>query len=117
MLNAARIAERKNRPARIVEKEIDGETYRTRVLKLSERDRFQLQMLDEKTGKPNISNLEGGKARLLALCLVDESDKKFLSADDVEEAFDPCEIDKIHEWVQEVNGMSPKAVEEAAGNS
>ena len=117
MLNAAKLAERKNRPAKIVEKEIDGEVYRCRVMKLTERDRFQLEMLDEKTGKPLIKNLEGGKARLLAICLVDESGSKFASAADIEEGFDPVEIDKIHEWVQEVNGMSPKAVEEAAGNS
>jgi hypothetical protein len=116
MLNAARIAERKNRPAKIVEKEICGENFRCRVLKLSERDDFQLGMLD-KTGKPDIANLRGGKARLIALCLVNEEGSRLCSAQDVEDAFDPTEIDEVHEWVQTVNGMQPKVNEEAAGNS
>lgn len=117
MLNAARLSERAQTRVRFAEKEIDGDNYRCRILKLSERDRFQLGMLDEKTGKPSISNLEGGKARLLEMCLVDEEGKRVAKAEDFEEAFSPVEIDKIHEWVQEVNGMNPKAAEEAAGNS
>lgn len=116
MLNAARIAERKGRPTKYVEKEIGGESFRCRVLKLTERDDYQLAMLDEKTGKPDISRLRGGKARLIAMCLVDADGSKVGTPNDIEDAFDPSEIDAIHEWVQEVNGMSPKAVEEAAGN-
>lgn len=116
MLNAARIKERKERGPRFAEKEIGGEKVRCRILKLSERDAFQLDVLNDKGGVDK-NKLVGTKARLLALCLVDEEGNAIGTSRDIEEAFDPAEIDALDEFCKEANGMNPKAHEEAAGNS
>jgi hypothetical protein len=116
VLNAAKLKERKDRGPRFAEKEINGEKYRCRILKLSERDAFQLDVLNDKGGVDK-NKLVGTKARLLALCLVDEDGNSIGNSRDFEEAFDPSEIDAIDEFCKESNGMNAKAVEEAAGNS
>ena len=115
MLNAARIAERKNRPTRYEEVEVGGESVRIRVLKMSERERFQLGLLNDE-GKVDKNRLEGGKARFIAMCVVDENNEPFLSPKDVDEAFEPKDIDDLNEHCQRINNMNAKAVEEAAGN-
>jgi hypothetical protein len=117
MLNAARIAERKNRPRKIESHQTSfGEEISIRQLNLLERDDYNLSVIGD-DGKVDVSRLRGNKARLIALCLVDEEGKKLLTEQDVIEAFNVNEIDEINDLCAKANGLQKDAVAVEAGNS
>lgn len=122
MLNASSIAEKvaarraAGRPTKEITLPKCGESMRIRQLNLLERDDYNLSMLGE-SGKLDHDKLRGNKARLIAACAVDDSNKPFLGIDDIVEGLDLEDIDFAHDNCVEFNGLGKKATEEAGGNS
>lgn len=111
-----RIAQLRNRPKRYEDFKIGEDTVRFRALNLIERDEYNVAILNEE-GRLDPSKLPGNKARLLAMCIVDDDGDNFMSTSDVVACWDPPDIDTLHKFCSEMNGLGAKAVEEAAGNS
>lgn len=95
-------------------KSLGGKSMNFRHLSAEERDSYEASFINNK-GEVDGTKLRGVRQRLVALCICDEEGNKI--ADDKKLAKLPAEvIDELAEIAQAMNGMDPKAKEEA-GNA
>jgi len=90
-----------------------GGTVRLRTLTGGERDKFESDSIDQR-GKSNKMNLINLRARLVALCAVDETGKRMFGDNEVSKigAKSAAVLDRLFQAAQELNGMTQKDVEE-----
>ena len=83
-----------------------------------ERDAFESSFFTGR-GKDRQENFDNLRARLVSLSVVDEAGKRFLSPEDVTALgeIDAEGLDAVYAVAQRLSGLSPKDVEELAGNS
>ena len=99
-----------------------GGTVRVKALSGLERDRWEQSLLVEtKQGsktvlKPDMAN---ARAKLCALCIVDEKGNRVFSPDDVQLLGNKsgAALDRVYDVAQRLSGLSPEDVEDLAGNS
>lgn len=92
-----------------------GGSVRLRTLTGGERDKFESDMVDQR-GKNNKLNLVNLRARLVALCAVDEGGKRMFGDNEVSRlgAKSASVLDKLFVAAQKLNGMTEADVEELA---
>lgn len=92
-----------------------GEVYLS-YLTSGQRDRFLASLWDGE-GPTRKRNTIGGNARLISLVWVDErgESRGFTEAEVAE--MDGEEVDRLADLAVEMNGLAPKSVETAKGNS
>lgn len=90
---------------------------RVRGLTGAERDAFE-QSIVEQRGKNTRMNLRNIRAKLVALCCVDEQGNRIFTDDDVEllGKKSAAALNRIFEVAQRLSGLRPEDVEELAGN-
>jgi hypothetical protein len=90
-----------------------GGSVRLRTLTGGERDKFESDMIDQR-GKSNKMNLVNLRARLVALCAVDEGGKRMFGDNEVTKlgAKSAAVLDKLFVAAQKLNGMTQQDVEE-----
>jgi hypothetical protein len=90
-----------------------GGSVRLRTLTGGERDKFESDMIDQR-GKSNKMNLVNLRARLVALCAIDEGGKRMFGDNEVTKlgAKSAAVLDRLFQAAQELNGMTQKDVEE-----
>lgn len=103
-----------------------GGTVRLRELRASERDHYEattfkirLEVVDGKSVQRFEPNTENARARLVACCLVDEEGNRCFGDDEVEALGkkSASALQRLFEVAQRINGIGPKAAEEAEKNS
>lgn len=114
LLNKDAILAVQDRTYRDVEINEWGGTVRLRSMSGAQRDKFESDTVEYKNGKAK-ENFENLRARLVALCAVDEDDRLlFPNAIDVKalgnKAAGP--LNKLWEEARKLNGMSSDDVEE-----
>lgn len=84
----------------------------------TERDSFEQSIVDTK-GKSTTTNLANIRARLCAMTMVDEKGVRIFADNEIVKLGKKSAkaLDKVFAVAQELNGMSPKDVEELAKNS
>lgn len=94
-----------------------GGTVRIRTLTAAERDTFDAS-LSKGTGNNRTLDLANLRARLLALCIVNDDGSPVFSADDIAAlgAKASLPLGRVFEAAQKLNGMLPTAVEDAVKN-
>ncbi len=94
-----------------------GGLVRVRGLTGAERDAFE-QSIVERQGKKARMNLRNVRAKLVALCVVDEQGNRLFTDDDVEALGrkSAAALDRIFEVAQRLSGLTPADVEELLGN-
>lgn len=91
-----------------------GGTVRIRTLSGTERDRFESESQVKRKGEREM-NLENIRARLLALCLVDDTNKRLFIGPVAEKQLGRKSakvLDRLFTKARELNGMSEADVEE-----
>lgn len=90
---------------------------RVRGLTGAERDQFE-QSIVEARGKDTRVNLRNIRAKLVALCVVDEEGKRLFKDEDAEllGRKSAVALNRIFEVAQRLSGLRPEDVEELAGN-
>lgn len=90
-----------------------GGSVRLRTLTGGERDKFESDMIDQR-GKSNKMNLVNLRARLVALCAVDETGKRMFGDSEITKlgAKRASVLDKLFTAAQKLNGMTQEDVEE-----
>lgn len=88
-----------------------------RGLTAAERDQFE-QSIVEARGKDTRVNLRNIRAKLVALCVVDEEGKRLFKDEDAEllGRKSAVALNRIFEVAQRLSGLRPEDVEELAGN-
>lgn len=88
-----------------------------RGLTAYERDAFEADNITGR-GKNRDVNLRGIRARLVALCAVDENGERIFSNDDVEAlgGKSSAAVGRLFDVASRLNGISESDVEELAGN-
>lgn len=96
--------------------EWNGEVL-VRGLTAAERDAFE-QSIVETRGKNTRMNLRNIRAKLVALCVVDEQGNRLFSDEDAEllGKKSAAALNRIFEVAQRLSGLTPADVEELAGN-
>ncbi len=94
-----------------------GGAVRVRGLTGAERDAFE-QSIVETRGKNTRMNLKNIRAKLVALCVVDEQGNRVFSDDDAEALGrkSAAALDRVFEAAQRLSGLRKEDVEELAGN-
>jgi hypothetical protein len=107
------ILEQKDLPVEDFEVPEWGGTLRLKTLTGAERDHFEASLVDQRGGKQKM-NLQNMRARLVALCAVDEHGGRLFKADDVKllGMKSARALDRVFERCQEMNGLSDKDVED-----
>lgn len=89
-----------------------GGSVLVRTLSGRERDEFEQSTVDHKNGKPNLENF---RAKLVAMCVVDENGQRLFQTK-AEVAMlgnkSVAALQRIFNKAQELNGFSEKDVEE-----
>jgi hypothetical protein len=90
-----------------------GGDVRLRTLTGGERDKFESDSIDQR-GKSNKMNLVNLRARLVALCAIDESGKRMFGDNEVTKlgAKSAAVLDRLFTAAQKLNGMTQEDVEE-----
>lgn len=90
-----------------------GGMLRIKTMTGAERDHFEASLVDQRGGKQKM-NLQNMRARLVALCAIDEHGGRLFKADDVAKlGMKSAKIlDRVFEKCQEMNGLSDKDVED-----
>lgn len=94
-----------------------GGYVRVRSLTGTERDAFELSIAGEDNSKKkNLANL---RARLVALCVIDEQGVRVFTDSDVHKLGlkSAGALSRVFDVASKLNGLSPKDVEDLAGNS
>jgi hypothetical protein len=88
-------------------------SVRLRTLTGGERDKFESDMIDQR-GKSNKMNLVNLRARLVALCAVDESGQRMFGDKEVTllGSKSASVLDRLFTAAQKLNGMTQQDVEE-----
>lgn len=95
-----------------------GGHVRVRELMGSEKDAYEKHVVRMKNGAPEM-HLEGARALLVSLSIVDESGQRLFTEDDVEELGRKSAraLDRVYEVASRLSGLIPKAAEDAEKNS
>lgn len=90
-----------------------GGEVRIKMLTGAERDRFEQSTVDMRGNKPT-QNLANLRARLVALCVVDEHGARMFSKDDVGRlgSKSAAALDRVFDAASKLNGMSEADIEE-----
>lgn len=98
--------------------------YRVREMSGTERDTFEIETFKPKANGAGTPKREVDpkylRARLVALCLVDESGNRLYADNEVKACSDTLGagvLNKLFEAAQKLNGLEPDAVEDATKNS
>jgi len=94
-----------------------GGTVRVRSLSGAERDRFE-DSITQQNGKGVRKDIKNIRAKLVALCVVDESGKRIFTEADVQALGRNSSIalDRVCEVAQRLNAMTDDGVAELAEN-
>ena len=98
--------------------EIDA-SFTLREMSGTERDRFEDGTFSEVDGK-RVVNTVYLRARLVALCLIDEAGARLYADNEIEQLSDAVPASVLHKLfdaAQKLNGLDQTAVESAAKNS
>lgn len=115
LLSRDAIFEADDRPTEDVEVPEWGGSVRLRCLSGRERDKFEASMVKMKKGGKQEDNFENLRARLVALCIVDENNVRlFQSSGDVIKLGEKsaAALSRVFEAAQKLNGMTSADVEE-----
>jgi hypothetical protein len=95
-----------------------GGWVRVRALSGAERDRFEASVAGDRPGKSRM-NLLNVRARLVALAVVDETNRPLFSQADVEALGrkNAAALDRVFDVAQRLAGVSDADLEELEGNS
>lgn len=98
-------------------KVVEGFRCGIRRLKGLERDEHELRILNAE-GKPDLQKFKNHRARLVQMCLCDESNanEKIFTLEEVAN-FDNDLLQEAYEACRTFNNMTKEAAEGAAGNS
>ena len=90
---------------------------RVRGLTGAERDAFE-QSIVEQRGKDTRMNLRNIRAKLVAMCVVDEEGNRVFRDEDAEllGKKSAAALNRVFEVAQRLSGLRPEDVEELAGN-
>lgn len=90
-----------------------GGDVRLRTLSGAERDAFEASTVEVRGGKQR-QNFKNLRARLVALCLVDEDNRRMFTSGDVAKLGEKSSaaLDRLFTKCQEMNGLSDGDVEE-----
>ena len=108
--------------ADLVHEDVDvpewGGTVRVQMLTGAERDAFEQEIVTRQ-GKRVQMNLANVRARLVALCLVDEEGQRVFGESDVKALGrkSALALNRVFEVAQRINGLTEQDIEELAGNS
>ena len=94
-----------------------GAWIRVRALTGAERDAFE-QSIVEQRGKDTRMNLRNIRAKLVAMCVVDEEGNRVFRDEDAEllGKKSAAALNRLFEVAQRLSGLRPEDVEELAGN-
>lgn len=94
-----------------------GGSVLVRTLSGKERDAYESGTITVKSGK-QVENFENLRARLVALCLVDEKGVRLFSAKDVTSLGNKsaAALQRVYNKCQELNAVTDKDVEELTEN-
>lgn len=95
------------------------DTARLREMSGTERDQFEISAFKDEGGKRVVEPLYL-RARLVALCLVDEAGVRVFGDEDIEAlsgAYPSAVIGMLFEAAQKLNGLAADAVADSAKNS
>lgn len=89
-----------------------------KALSGAERDSFEASISGSKTGKQRKVNLENLRARLVALCLVDDKGKRLFTTADVHALGQKSAIalERVFEKATELAGMGNTDIEDMTAN-
>jgi len=92
-------------------------TVRVRGLTGAERDKFEASIVTRKGNKAEF-NPENMRAKLVAMCVVDENGNRIFTDDDVKALGkkSASALDKIFQVAQKLSGLRPEDMEEMAKN-
>lgn len=95
-----------------------GGDVRVRTLTGAERDQYEADSIRTSKGKREV-NLSNLRARLVAMCAVDEAGQPLFERGDVLKLGQKsaAALERVFEAAATLNGMSDEDVEELAGNS
>lgn len=108
--------------ADLVHEDVDvpewGGAVRVQMLTGAERDAFEQEIVTRQ-GKRVQMNLANVRARLVALCLVDEEGQRVFGESDVKALGrkSALALNRVFEVAQRINGLTEQDMEELAGNS
>ena len=92
-----------------------GETVIVRAITASDFDRFQLDLVSYRDNPQQVENM---RCRFLVFCLIDEGGQRLFA--DNEAALlgrkNPMPILRLYRKAQELSGLGPQAIEDAAKN-
>ena len=117
LLSREAILQAQDLPTEDVEVPEWGGTCRVRALTGAERDAFE-QSIVETRGKNTRLNLRNIRAKLVALCCVDENGNRLFKDEDAEllGRKSAAALNRVFEVAQRLSGLRPEDVEELAGN-
>jgi hypothetical protein len=98
--------------------DIDAE-FRLRELSGTERDKFEMSAFRDENGKRVVDTLYL-RARLVALCLVDDDGRRLFNDDEITQLSDELPasvVNTLFAAAQKLNGLDAGAAEEAEKNS
>lgn len=95
-----------------------GGSVRVQMLTGAERDAFEQEIV-VRQGKKTQMNLANVRARLVALCMVDDEGQRVFGEADVKALGkkSALALNRVFEVAQRINGLTPEDMEELAGNS
>ena len=95
-----------------------GGAVRVQMLTGAERDAFEQEIVTRQ-GKKVQMNLANVRARLVALCVVDEEGQRLFGEGDVKALGrkSALALNRVFEVAQRINGLTEQDMEELAGNS
>lgn len=108
--------------ADLVHEDVDvpewGGAVRVQMLTGAERDAFEQEIVTRQ-GKRVQMNLANVRARLVALCLVDEEGQRVFGEADVKALGrkSALALNRVFEVAQRINGLTEQDMEELVGNS
>lgn len=96
------------------------EIVRLREMSGTERDKFEIAAFKEAPDGKRVVELMYLRARLVALCMVDEENRRIYADDEIQQLADDAPagaLNKLFDEAQKLNGLDAAAVEAAAKNS
>jgi hypothetical protein len=122
VLTREQILQAQDLPTEAVEVPEWGGSIYVRGLSGTERDAFEASVIAprlDKNGSSGSMDMRNIRAKLAALCIVDENGERLFTDKDVEALGrkSASALDRVFSAAQRLSGLSPKDVEELAKNS
>ena len=117
MLTREQILAAQDLPSEVVPVPEWGGDVRIRTLTTRERDRFEAATISVVDGKPQL-NTENVRARLVALCAVDDTGARLFSDEDTDAlgAKNASAVERLFSVAQRLNGFSKDDIEQLSKN-